>query len=100
MAADAGPGDEPSPRATAVRTLGFFGLMAGFVASIAVIGIYLTIPVFVAFYMRLERRERWSLVLPIAAVLTGFVYLVFERSLHINWPLSLLGHMLPGTGLG
>ncbi|MEO3387926.1 tripartite tricarboxylate transporter permease [Mesorhizobium sp. CAU 1741] len=78
------------PRLVAWRLLTFFGYIVFFIAAIAVVGIYVTIPIFVCAYMRLERRESWGLTLALAASLTLLVFLIFDRSLHINWPDSLL----------
>jgi hypothetical protein len=45
--------------------------------------------------MRFENREPWRLVLPQAALLTLFIYVVFDRLLTIPWPRSLLGQFVP-----
>ncbi len=73
----------------------FFGWMGAFLASMATIGLIPTIPVLVISYMRIEGRERWSLVLPMAAVLTLFVWGVFGEVLAIPWPGTLLGAWVP-----
>jgi len=73
----------------------FFGWLIAFMASMAVIGLIPTVPIFVVGYMRLEGREPWRLVLPQAAGLTVFIYVVFERLLNIPWPQTLLGMWFP-----
>ena len=45
----------------------FFGWMAGFAACMAVIGLIPTVPIFIIAFMRLEGREPWKIVIPMAA---------------------------------
>jgi TctA family transporter len=73
----------------------FFGWMAAFLVSITAIGLIATVPIFIVAYMRLEGRERWSLTLPMAAAMTLFIYVLFDRLLAIPWPQTLLGTLLP-----
>ncbi|WP_159586686.1 tripartite tricarboxylate transporter permease [Chelativorans xinjiangense] len=73
----------------------FFGWLLSFLVSMATAGIFVTIPLFVATYMRLEGKERWPLVIANALCLTLFVYFVFDRILHIPWPHTLLRDLLP-----
>ena len=73
----------------------FFGWMLGFMASMAVIGLIPTVPLFVIGYMRLEGHERWALVIPFAVVMTLFIYILFDQLLAVPWPPTLLGGMFP-----
>ncbi len=73
----------------------FFGWMLGFMASMAVIGLIPTAFVFVICYMRLENREPWWLVLPMAAGTTIFIYVVFDYFLAIPWPDTVIGKLWP-----
>jgi hypothetical protein len=73
----------------------FFGWLIAFMASMAVIGLIPTVPIFVVGYMRLEGREPWRLVIPQAVGLTVFIYVVFDRLLNIPWPQTLLGMWFP-----
>jgi TctA family transporter len=77
------------------RAAVFFGWLAGFMASMACIGLIPTVPIFVIGYMRLEGREPWRLVLPQAISLTAFIYVVFDQLLAIPWPQTLLGIAVP-----
>jgi hypothetical protein len=77
------------------RAAVFFGWLAGFMASMACIGLIPTVPIFVIGYMRLEGREPWRLVLPQAISLTLFIYVVFDQLLAIPWPQTLLGILVP-----
>ena len=73
----------------------FFAWLAGFMASMAVIGLIPTVPLFVVAYMRLENREAWKLIVPQALVLVAFFYLVFDQLLNMAWPETLLGTWFP-----
>ncbi|MYZ48588.1 tripartite tricarboxylate transporter permease [Propylenella binzhouense] len=86
-------GDLPR-RLVFARAGRFFGWLAGFMLSMATIGIVATVPIFVVAFMRVEGRERWRLVLPQAALLCAFVYFVFDRLLAIPWPPTLIGQWL------
>ena len=77
------------------RALRFFGYLLGFMASMAVIGLIPTAGLFVILFMRLEGRERWSLVLPFAAVVVIFIFAVFDQFMSIPWPATLLGQLVP-----
>ena len=87
-------GDLP-PRLVMRRGAIFFAWLAGFMASMALIGLIPTVLVFVVAYMRLENREPWKLVLPQAVVLVAFFYLVFDQLLNMAWPETLFGTWFP-----
>jgi TctA family transporter len=74
----------------------FFGWLFGFLASMALIGFIPTVGLFVVGFMRVENREPWKLVLPQAIVLMLFVYFVFDQTLGVPWPPTLLGALFPG----
>ena len=67
----------------------------GFLGAIAVIGMIPTVAVFTVVYMRLEGRESWRKIAIEAACLVLSVWAVFDRLLHIPWPGSVLGQILP-----
>lgn len=73
----------------------FFGWMLAFMASMALVGLIPTVFIFIIAYMRLENREPWKLVLPIALGTMLFVYLVFDVFLTMPWPETLLGTLVP-----
>ena len=73
----------------------FFGWIGAFLASMATFGLIPTVPIFIIAYMRIEGRERWSLTASLAAVMTLFIYGLFDRLLAIPWPPSLIGELLP-----
>jgi TctA family transporter len=84
------------PLVVARRAALFFGWLVAFMASMATIGLILTVPLFVIAFMRFEARERWTLVIPQAAALTVFIYIVFDQLLSIPWPPTLLAQWMPG----
>jgi TctA family transporter len=77
------------------RALRFFLYLVTFIGSMAVIGLIPTALVFVILFMRLEGRERWSLVIPYALILVIFIYIVFDQFMAVPWPATLLGSWLP-----
>jgi hypothetical protein len=78
-----------------VRGMVFFGWMAAFLASMALIGLIPTIPLFIVAFMRIEGAEPWRIVIPMALIMTLFVYGLFDQLLSIPWPGSLLGELFP-----
>jgi len=73
----------------------FFGWMVGFLMSMALIGLIPTVPLFVILFMRVEGREPWRIVLPLAAIMCVFIYVLFDQLLAIPWPPSVLGDFVP-----
>ncbi|MDE2476685.1 MAG: tripartite tricarboxylate transporter permease [Alphaproteobacteria bacterium] len=73
----------------------FFGWMVAFLGSMALIGIIPTVPLFITAFMRLEGRERWRIVLPMAFVMCLFIYVLFDQLLAIPWPPTVLGDVFP-----
>jgi hypothetical protein len=69
--------------------------MAAFLVAMALIGLIPTIPIFIVAFMRVEGGEPWRIVLPMALVMTPFVYALFDQLLSIPWPGSLLGEYFP-----
>jgi TctA family transporter len=78
-----------------VRAAWFFGYLLGFMAVMAVIGLIPTVAVFVAFFMRWEARERWTLVIPYATALVVFIWFTFDYVMAVPWPPTLLGQWFP-----
>jgi hypothetical protein len=73
----------------------FFGWMASFAASMALIGLIPTVPVFIVSFMRVEGREPWRIVIPMAAGVVLLIYVVFDQLLAIPWPPTLAGMLFP-----
>ena len=73
----------------------FFGWIVAFIVLMALIGLIPTVPIFIVSFMRLEAREPWRLVVPIAVVMTLFIYGLFDQLLAIPWPGTVLGDLVP-----
>ncbi len=73
----------------------FFGWMAGFMAVMALIGLIPTVPIFIIAYMRIEGREPWKIVIPMAVAVVVLIYVVFDQLLAIPWPPTLAGTLFP-----
>lgn len=84
------------PQRTVLLRAGiFFGWIVAMLVTSSLVGLMLSMPLFIIAYMRLEAREPWRVVLPYAVITTAFVYVVFEHFLTIYWPASLLGSLYP-----
>ncbi len=69
----------------------FFGWMVFFLIMMALIGLIPTVPVFIICLMRIEAKERWTLILPMALIMAVFCWFLFDWLLSIPWPGSYLG---------
>src|SRR5271170_2763528 len=78
-----------------IRGFLFFSWMVGFAACMAVIGLIPTVPIFIVSFMRIEGRESWKIVVPMAAAVVLLIYVVFDQLLAIPWPPTLLGTFFP-----
>ena len=84
-----------SPLTIFVRGAMFFGWLVAFLVSMALIGLIPTVPLFVVSFMRIEGREPWRIVIPMAFCITAGIYGLFDQLLTIPWPPSLLGDLIP-----
>jgi hypothetical protein len=73
----------------------FFGWLLAFLGSMATIGLIPTVPIFVVTFMRVEAREPWRIVIPMAAFMTVFIYGLFDQLLAIPWPQTIVGNLFP-----
>jgi TctA family transporter len=73
----------------------FFGWMVAFLISMALIGLIPTVPVFIIALMRMDAKEPWKIVIPMALFMVLFVWLLFDWLLAVPWPGSYLGDFLP-----
>jgi hypothetical protein len=87
--------DDISHKDVIIRTGVFLGYLLALVALMAAVGLIVAIPVFLALYMRVEGKEKWTTVLALAAGLTLFVYVVFDRVMHVPWPATFVGQWIP-----
>ena len=70
--------------------------LAVFLACIALASFSLGLPIGIFLYLRFESREGWLRCLLLAAITFGYMYLVFDRGLHLPWPEGLLTHYVGG----
>lgn len=63
---------------------------AGFFASIWLVGLIGSVPLFSAAYLRLAARTSWLVIALYATIATSFIYLLFVYLLHIPLPTGLL----------
>jgi hypothetical protein len=87
--------DHLGPKVILTRGVIFFGWMVLFLGSMATIGLIPTVPIFIIAFMRLEAREPYRIVVPMAIVMTIFIYAVFDQLLSIPWPQTELGNLFP-----
>lgn len=87
--------DALPPMQVVWRGAAFFGWFVLFVILMKLVGIILAIPVIVIGFMRSEGRERWLVTLIYAAVVTAGVYVVFDQVIHVPWPNTVLGDLVP-----
>ena len=73
----------------------FFLYLLSFMGLMAVIGVLPTVPIFVVAFMRIEAREKWTIIFSHVVVLTLIVYVIFDQLLHIPWPNTFFGQWFP-----
>ena len=66
------------------REVVFFGYFVGLVAGILLFGFWLTIPVFIICFLRLQERENWMFVLSLTGAAWLIVYVIFDRIISIT----------------
>jgi putative tricarboxylic transport membrane protein len=86
---------KPFPDAINLRAVVYFAWLAMLLALIALIGFIPAIFVFIFAYMRWGFHAPSMESLGYAAATTLVCWLVFDVALHVVWPRSLLGDMLP-----
>ena len=74
-----------------LRGVIFFGWMVLFLVLMALIGLIPTVPIFIVAFMRVEAKEPWKIVIPMAVIMTVFIYFLFDWLLAIPWPGTVLG---------
>lgn len=87
--------DHLSARTIIWRGALFFIWMGAFLGSMSLIGVIPTVPLFIVVFMRVERREPWRIVVPMALIMTAFIYVLFDQLLGVRWPPTVLGDLLP-----
>ena len=92
---DLGVDDVLPPGTLLRRALRYLAWLGAFLGLIYLIGMLPAMLVFIVLYMRVEGREPWGLIVGLAAGMTAFAYVVFDRLLALPWPVSLLGTWFP-----
>ncbi|MEK9677687.1 MAG: tripartite tricarboxylate transporter permease [Rhodospirillaceae bacterium] len=59
------------------------------------IGLLPSLFLFLIGFMKIEAKERWPMILAVAVAVIAFCYVLFHLVLHIPWPQSYLGDVLP-----
>lgn len=67
----------------------------GFLSSVFCIGMIPSVALFIVLFMRVENKEPWRLVLPLAFGVSFFIFLVFDHVLSFPWPDTLVGAVWP-----
>src|SRR5205807_5916069 len=78
-----------------IRGFLFFGWMIAFLCSMALIGLIMTVPIFIIAYMRIEGREKYRHAIIMAMIMVTLIYVVFDQLLAIPWPPTYLGDFFP-----
>lgn len=73
----------------------FFGSCLFYLIATAAIGLLPAMLVFLVCYIRFLGRESWKTTLMVSLPTCIFSYILFHHFLHVVWPQSLLGDMLP-----
>ena len=56
------------------------------IALFHIVGVYVALPLFLIFYMRVQGRHTWSLIGVVAFTIIVFAFFFFEIALHITLP--------------
>ncbi|MFY0691909.1 MAG: tripartite tricarboxylate transporter permease [Paracoccaceae bacterium] len=78
-----------------LRILGQAAWLVALVIAVRVIGMVPAIGLFALAYMLIEGRVRWWVAILILIPFLGGIIALFHNMLHIPWPQSLMGDMLP-----
>lgn len=83
--------------AAVLRRLGVETLwLVGFLGAVPVIGLMPAMGLYMVLYMTLAGRTPWPTALAVTAALWVSFHLLFVELLHVPWPPSLLGDVVPG----
>ena len=72
------------------RAAKFFGWIIGLILGIWLLGFFVTVPLFIFFYLKLEAKEGWLLSLALALAILLFLIGLFDQILHTHWPRPLI----------
>ena len=81
------PTDTSLPSEVVMRRVSaFYGWFLGLVSGVWLFGFFIAVPVFVFFYLLIRAREKWWSALIYTGATLAFLWLVFDRILHVLWP--------------
>lgn len=81
---------------TVLARLGVEALwLTGFLGAVVAVGLMPAMGVYLFLYMAIPGRTRWPTALAITAALWVSFHLLFVELLHVPWPPSLLGDLVP-----
>lgn len=72
------PGFDKRPTASVSQELGAFAWVFAVLAAVTLFGFYITIPLYVASFLRIRAQTSFKTAIVCAVVLTGIIYLLFE----------------------
>ncbi len=77
------------PRATRQGTLEIWGWLLGLLIAIRIIGLPVSLPLFVFAYAKVYGAN-WTISGVLGALIAGFEYGVYQRIMHVYWPEALI----------
>ncbi len=94
--------EDADPRATLWGSLEIWAWLIGLVVAIQIIGLPLSLPLFVVVYGR-AYGAGWGISTFLGLLIAAFIFGVYMQIMHVYWPETLLGNLLgvlPNTFLG
>jgi hypothetical protein len=79
-------GDQSDKKLVAKRAITYMAWLLGFLLSSALIGMVISLVLFVIAYMRVEAKEPWKLTLGCAFGIFIFASVLFDELLALPWP--------------
>jgi hypothetical protein len=85
--------EDADPNATFKGTIEIWGWLLGLLVSIKIIGLPVSLPLFVLVYTRFYGAS-WKIGVILSLLIGGFIFGVYEQIMHVYWPDSVLGDLL------
>lgn len=76
------------------RGLGFLGWVLGFYVAIYLVGFQISVPFFIAAYLRVECKAAWWKIALLAAVSVYLTFYHFKEILGVVWPKPLIADFI------
>ncbi len=84
---------QQDPRKALLGSLEIWAWLIGLLAAIALIGLQIALPLFVFTYSRFYGAS-WLISIVLTALITGFIFGIYNEVMHVYWPRSVLGEYL------